>query len=171
MLVDPKTMFPIQRRPFIRNLADRMLNPSSTINAGYKGGINLSGSAMSGLGVRFGSQQTELIQAQRSNSRFVATNTTHNTINMWIKKERDAGEYSPFNAGIVRLCNKDHFTWVLQTVVFFCHTLAADGTFETNTPFPYGKDFTQGWSAITRCPLPVIRVHRTEYSGLLMGIR
>ena len=146
LVVDPKDdVSNPKNSAFIRNLADRMPNPSSTINEDIAG-INLSGSAMSGLGVRFGSGSKASIQVTGSNSRFVTTNTTHNTINMWVKKEKDAGDYTSFTAGIVRLCNRGPFHMGFTNGGFFCHTLAADGTFETNTPFLSSTDFTQGWS-------------------------
>ena len=146
LVVDPKDdVSNPKNSAFIRNLADRMPNPSSTINADIAG-INLSGSAMSGLGVRFGSGSKASIQVTGSNSRFVATNTTHNTINMWIKKDKNPSQYSPYQAGLVRLCNKGPFHMGFTNGSFFCHTLAADGTFETNTPntASIALDFT--WS-------------------------
>ena len=51
LIVDPKDdVCNPKNSAFIRNLADRKPNPSSTVNADIAG-INLSGSAMSGLGV------------------------------------------------------------------------------------------------------------------------
>jgi hypothetical protein len=134
LVVDPKDdVSNPKNSAFIRNLADRKPNPSSTVNADIAG-INLSGSAMSGLGVRFGSGSKASIHVTGSNSRFVATNTTHNTINMWIKKEKDPSQYTTFQAGLMRICNRGPFHMGFTNSGFFCHTLAADGTFETNTP-------------------------------------